>query len=120
MPKCIGEVECIHCGYCCGYRRDSTFGGVFYSNGEEIPEDVITVAEDNFRIPVDENDVCIYLEKLDNGFNRCKIYDRKPIMCSNHYCLTEKKIKVLRQIIEELKVKCAERDKKVVLLNKGV
>jgi len=38
------------CGYCCGYRRDTYFGGSSY--------------EDGTTIPVDEDDVCIYLEKL--------------------------------------------------------
>ena len=109
MKKYIGQVDCIMCGKCCGYRNNQFFGGCYYSEKEDLPPDVVVVKEkDGFRIPVDENDVCIYLEKLDNGFAKCKIQEKKPIMCKLYYCLIEKKVKSLENIIEYLKVKCKE------------
>lgn len=74
---------------------------------EEVPEGIEVVkTEEGFTIPVDEDDVCIYLEKLDNGFTRCTIQDKKPRMCKLYYCLPENKVKQLQVIIEELKEKC--------------
>lgn len=100
------HVDCIQCGYCCGYRNNGYFGGCSYANDEEVPSDIITIEKEDGRyIPVDEEDVCIYLEKLDNGFARCTIQDKKPKMCKLYYCLTEKKIKYLQTIIDELKEK---------------
>lgn len=90
--KYKGQLDCIQCGYCCGYRRETPFGGAEY--------------EDGTKIPVDEDDVCIYLEKLDNGFTRCKIQDKKPKMCKLFYCLPEQKVRQLQTIIDELKLKC--------------
>lgn len=112
MPKkCIGELDCIMCGYCCGHRRDSFFGGCSYSKDENIPEDVIVVEEDAcFKIPVDENDTCIYLNKLDNGFAVCTIQDKKPLMCKLYYCMIETKIRELDAVKAHLVKKCSERD----------
>ncbi|KYK22694.1 hypothetical protein AYK24_00270 [Thermoplasmatales archaeon SG8-52-4] len=74
---------------------------------EEVPENIEVVkSEEGFTIPVDEDDVCIYLEKLDNGFTRCTIQDKKPRMCKLYYCLTENKVKRLKVIVDELKEKC--------------
>ena len=83
------------CGYCCGYRRETPFGGAEYADGSVIP--------------VDQDDVCIHLEKLDNGFTRCKIHGEKPEMCKVYYCLTECKVRQLQVIIEELKIKAEKR-----------
>ena len=103
----VGKVDCVMCGYCCGYRRDYEFGGASYAKDEEVPENVITVeSEEGFTIPVDGDDVCIYLEKLNNGFAKCGIHDKKPKMCKLYYCLTEKKVKQLQTIVDELKEKC--------------
>lgn len=97
-------VDCVMCGYCCGYRRDRHFGGCSYSKNEKIPSGIETVeTEDGFTIPVDENDVCIYLEKLNNGFAKCSIQDKKPKMCKLYNCLTLKKARYLQTIIEHLK-----------------
>lgn len=113
--KCIGELDCIMCGYCCGYRRDSQFGGCSYSKEERVPEGIIVVEEDDsFRIPVDENDTCIYLKKLDNGFAICTIQDKKPDMCKLYYCMIERKIKELDKIKEHLIKECNKRDKVVL------
>jgi Fe-S-cluster containining protein len=90
--KLKNYVECIQCGYCCGYRRDSFFGGCEYPDGK--------------KIPVDTEDVCIYLEKLDNGFARCSIQEDKPEMCKLYYCLPEQKVRQLKPIIEHLKERC--------------
>ena len=69
MPNRIKNyTDCIMCGYCCGYRRDTPFGGCEYAEDENIPKGVQTVDR---KIPVDEEDTCIYLEKLNNGFARC-------------------------------------------------
>jgi len=105
--KIKDKVECIMCGYCCGYRRNYEFGGASYMPDEEVPENIEVVkSEEGFTIPVDEDDVCIYLEKLDNGFTRCTIQDKKPRMCKLYYCLTENKVKRLKVIVDELKEKC--------------
>ena len=85
-------MDCVQCVYCCGYRRETHFGGVAYEDGTEIP--------------VDKDDVCIHLEKIDNGFARCKIHDRKPKVCRLFYCLTEQKVRQLQTIVNELKAKC--------------
>jgi len=109
--KFIGEVDCIMCGYCCGYRRDSDFGGCSYSKEEYVPEDIIVIEdEEGFRIPVDDNDTCIYLKPLDNGMAVCKIQDKKPKMCKLYYCMIERKIRELDKIKEHLVKKCSERD----------
>lgn len=100
-------VDCCMTGYCCGYRRESYFGGCAYSENEAIPKDVITEKRGNeYYIPVDEDDVCIYLEKQNNGFARCGIHEKKPKMCKLYNCLTEKKIKYISVIVEDLKAKC--------------
>lgn len=110
--KCIGEVDCMMCGYCCGYRRDSHFGGCSYSKEETIPDGVIVIEEEDcFRIPVDEDDTCIYLNKLDNGFAICSIHDKKPNMCKLYYCMLETKIRELDKIKEHLIKRCNERDR---------
>ena len=102
--KYVGQVDCIMCGYCCGYRRDTPFGGASYAFDEEVPEGIEVVETDEgYTIPVDEDDTCIYLEKLDNGFARCSIHDRKPIMCKKFYCLTQQKARQLQTIVNELK-----------------
>ena len=105
--KSIGELDCIRCGYCCGYRREGKHGGKSYERKEDVPPGVIVVQDNwGFTIPVDDDGVCIYMEKLDNGFTRCKIHDKKPLMCNLHYCLTEKKVRYLKAIVEDLKAKC--------------
>jgi len=95
--------DCIRCGWCCGYRRDSKFGGCEYAEDEHIPADVITEGR---KIPVDEDDVCIYLEKLNNGFAVCTIQDKKPKMCKLYNCLNEQKVRQLKSVVEYLKEKC--------------
>ena len=101
--KYVGQVDCIMCGYCCGYRRDTLFGGCSYAKGEKVPDDVITEETDEgSAIPVDENDVCIYLEKLDNGFTRCGIHEKRPKMCKLFYCNTKQKARQLQTIVDEL------------------
>lgn len=109
--KCIGELDCIMCGYCCGYRRDSFFGGCSYSKDEVVPEGIIVIEEeDGFRIPVNDDDVCIYLDTMDNGFAICTIQGKKPNMCKLYYCMIETKIKGLNKISDFLVEKCVERD----------
>jgi len=99
-------VDCCMTGYCCGYRRDSYFGGVSYMPDEAVPEGVQTYWKDNEKfIPVDADDVCVYLEKLNNGFTKCSIHDKRPRTCRLYSCLTEKKVKYLSVIVEELKGK---------------
>lgn len=74
---------------------------------ETIPSGIVTIEKEGKQyIPVDEWDVCIYLEKLNNGFTRCLIHNKKPRMCRLYNCLTEKKIKYIQAITEELKDKC--------------
>lgn len=105
--KYKGQLDCIQCGYCCGYRRNTRFGGASYAKDEPVPEGIEVVkTEEGFTIPVDLDDVCIYLDKLDNGFARCTIHDKKPNMCKLYYCLTEQKVRQLQPIIEYLKSKC--------------
>ncbi len=100
-------LDCIQCGHCCGYRRDSHFGGCSYSENEKIPPGIKTIKKGNeFFIPVDENDVCVYLVKLNNGFAKCGIQDKKPNVCKLYNCLTEKKIRYLQVIVGLLKKKC--------------
>lgn len=100
-------VDCIMCGYCCGYRRESYFGGCSYSKNEEIPSDVTTVKKgDEYFIPVDDDDTCIYLVKKNNGFAKCGIHDKKPRMCKLYNCLTEKKVNYSQIITEHLKERC--------------
>ena len=114
--KYIGELDCIMCGYCCGYRRDSFFGGCSYSKDEGVPDGIVVMEEeDGFRIPVDENDTCIYLKPLDNGFAVCTIHDKKPLMCKLYYCMIERKIRELDKIKEYLVKECDKRDKTVLL-----
>lgn len=104
MEKYIGQVDCIMCGYCCGYRREYKFGGASYAKDEPVPEGVIVnETEDGFTIPVDEDDTCIYLAKLDNGFARCGIHDKRPNMCRLYYCLKKQKARQLQAIVNELK-----------------
>ena len=99
-------VDCCMTGYCCGYRRESHFGGVSYMPGEDIPEGIETYEkEGEYFIPVDGQDTCIYLEKLNNGFTRCSVHDKRPRTCRLYNCLTEKKVKYLSIIIEGLKDK---------------
>lgn len=97
-------VDCVMCGYCCGYRRDSHFGGCSYSKDEKVPSNITTIKdEEGFTIPVDKDDTCIYLEKLNNGFARCSIQDKKPKMCKLYSCMTLKKARYLQTIVEHLK-----------------
>lgn len=106
MKKYAGQVDCMSCGYCCGYRRDTEFGGASYTRDESVPDGILVrETEEGFTIPVDEDDVCIYLEKLDNGFTRCSIHEKKPNMCKLFYCLTEQKVRQLQTIVDELKLK---------------
>lgn len=108
MKKYVGQLDCIQCGYGCGYRRDTPFGGVAYAKDELVPDDVEVVdTKDGYAIPVDADDVCIYLEKLDNGFTKCKIHEKKPQMCKLYYCLIEQKVRQLQTIVDELKEKAA-------------
>ena len=107
MKKLKGQLDCIACGFCCGYRRKTYFGGASYAKDEYVPDDVEVVETDEgYTIPVDEDDTCIYLTKLDNGFTRCSIHEKKPKMCKLFYCLTEQKVRQLQPIIDELKSKC--------------
>lgn len=99
-------VECCRTGYCCGYRRDSYFGGVSFQPDEVVPPGVEVIFRDGERfIPVDEDDVCIYLKKLDNGFAECGIHDKKPLTCRLYNCMTVKKAKYVQVIVDELKEK---------------
>ena len=101
------KVTCIMSGYCCGFRRETNFGGASYAINEKVPDNVTVIkTKEGYTIPVDGDDVCIYLEKLDNGFTKCGIHDKKPNMCKLYYCLTEKKVKYLQVIMDELKEKC--------------
>ncbi len=110
MEKIDGQLDCIQCGYGCGYRRDYHFGGVAYAHDEPVPKGVEAYwTEEGYAIPVDQDDVCIYLEKLDNGFTRCKIHDKKPRVCKLYYCLTEAKVRQLQTIVDELKIKAEKR-----------
>ena len=106
--KYIGEVECIQCGYCCGYRRSSTFGGCQYAPDEPVPEGI--EVDEEKTVPVDANDVCIYLEQLDNGFARCTVHDKRPKMCRLYYCHIETKLLALGWIRRFLEQKRKERD----------
>lgn len=101
--KPLGKVDCVQCGYCCGYRRETHFGGASYAKDEPVPKGIKTVeTEEGFTILVDEDDVCIYLEKLDNGFAKCSIHEKKPIMCKLFYCNTKQKARQLQTIVDEL------------------
>jgi Fe-S-cluster containining protein len=94
-------------GYCCGYRRDSHFGGSSYMPGEPVPEGVETYERDGEHfIPVDADDICVHLVKLNNGFTRCAIHDKRPKTCRLYSCLTEKKVVYLNAIAEELRIRC--------------
>lgn len=102
-------IECCRTGHCCGLHREHSNdkhqeGIVAYVEGEKVPKGVKTkqIGKDNF-ISINKNGTCIYLEKLNNGFTKCNIYDKRPNMCRVYNCLTEKKIKYLNIIIEELK-----------------
>ena len=96
-------VDCIRCGYCCGYRRGSHFGGCSYSKDEKVPSDIPTIERDGEHfITVTAEDVCVYLEKLNNGFARCTIQDKKPNMCKLFYCNTKQKARQLQTIVDEL------------------
>jgi hypothetical protein len=91
------------CGYSCGYRRESAFGGASYAKDEPVPEGISVVkTNEGFTIPVDEDDKCIYLKILDNGFTRCTIQDKKPKMCRLFYCLPGQKARQLQTIVDEL------------------
>lgn len=104
VEKYRGQLTCIQCGYGCGYRRDTPFGGVSYGLDEEVPEDVEIVERNGEKfIPVDENDTCIYLVKFDNGFTKCGIHEKKPKTCRLFYCLPEQKARQLQIIVDELK-----------------
>ena len=97
-------VDCVSCGNCCGYRRDSALGDWSFSQEEGVPEGVSVVEKDEvFMTPVDNDGTCIYLEVLNNGFTRCKIHDNKPKMCALYNCLTEKKIRYLQDVIHDLR-----------------
>lgn len=74
---------------------------------EPVPCGVETYERDGEHfIPVDKDDTCIYLVKLDNGFTRCSIHEKRPRTCRLYNCLTEKKIVYLRAIVDELKARC--------------
>jgi len=104
MGKLEGQVDCIMCGYCCGYRRTIDFGGASYGRKETVPEDVLVKeTSEGFTIPVDADDTCVYLVKLDNGFARCGIHDKSPLMCKLFYCLPKQKARQLLPIVDELK-----------------
>jgi Fe-S-cluster containining protein len=97
------QVDCVMCGYCCGYRRETEFGGASYAENEPIPEGIkVKKTDEGYTILVDEDDTCIYLEKLDNGFARCSIHDKRPKMCKLFYCLTQQKARQLQTIVDEL------------------
>ena len=99
-------VDCCRTGYCCGNGRDSALGDWAYVD-EPVPEGVTTIEKDGeYLLPVDDDGTCIYLEIHDNGFTSCSIQDKKPKMCALYNCLTEKKIKYINVIVEELKGKC--------------
>jgi Fe-S-cluster containining protein len=103
MRELVGKVDCIMCGHCCGYRMEKDFGGVSYAEDEIIPDGIKTEkTEYGFTIPVNEDDVCIYLIKLNNGFTRCGVYDKRPNMCKLFYCLTQQKGRQLQKIVDEL------------------
>ena len=73
---------------------------------EDIPAGIETYEKDGeYFIPVDGDDVCIYLEKLNNGFTRCRIHDKRPRTCRLYNCMTVNKVKQINVIIEELKGK---------------
>jgi Fe-S-cluster containining protein len=74
---------------------------------EKIPDGVATYEKDGEHfIPVDDEDICIYLERLDNGFTRCGIHEKRPRTCRLYNCLTEKKVRYLGVIVDELQRKC--------------
>ena len=99
-------VDCVRSCFCCGYRRDSHFGVVSYLEDETIPDDVQTIKrDDEYFIPVDDDDTCIYLVKENNGFTSCGIHDKRPRTCRLYSCLTEKKVKYLEVITDELREK---------------
>ena len=100
------QLDCIMCGWCCGYRRDSYFGGASYQKGERVPRGIkVNKTDEGYTIPVDEEDTCIYLEKLNNGFTRCSIHNKRPEMCKNYNCLPKQKARNLQRIVDELKEK---------------
>jgi Fe-S-cluster containining protein len=95
-------IDCCMTGFCCGYRRDSHFGGVSYMPDEVVPPGIDVYFKNGERfIPVDKDDTCIYLEKLNNGFTRCSIHEKRPRTCRLYNCLTEKKVKYLNVIVRE-------------------
>lgn len=105
MNKLRGQLDCVMCGHSCGYRSDVPCN-VFYEKNESVPDGVEVIkTEKGYELPVDQDNVCIYLEKLDNGFTRCGIHDKKPRMCKAFYCLPQHKVRQLQVIIEELKTK---------------
>ena len=74
---------------------------------EPVPEGVETYDRDGEHfIPVDEDDICIYLGKLNNGFTRCGIHDKRPRTCRLYSCLTKKKAVYLEAIAAELRAGC--------------
>ena len=104
MKKYEGQVDCIQCGFCCGYRRETAFGGCSYGREERVPNAVDVVeTEEGYTVPTDADDVCIYLSRLDNGFARCSIHDKRPKMCRLFYCLKEQKARQLQTIVDELR-----------------
>jgi len=74
---------------------------------EKVPNGVTTYKKNGeCFIPVDDEDTCIYLERLDNGFTRCGIHEKRPRTCRLYDCLTEKKVRYLRAIADELEARC--------------
>ena len=101
--KYVDQLQCVMCGYCCGFRRETQFGGCSYEKNEPVPEGIeVEKTDEGFTIPVDEDDICIYLKKLDNGFARCGIHDKRPKMCRLFYCLPVQKARQLQTIVDEL------------------
>ena len=107
-------VDCCRTGHCCGLHREHSTdkhpeGIVAYVKDEKVPKGIKTTlrGEDSF-IPIKDDGTCLYLKVFNNGFTECTIYDKRPKMCRLYNCLTEKKIKYLNMIIQELKDGCTD------------
>lgn len=92
------HIPCLRCGYCCGHRRKNFFGGTFYRPHETIPDGVEVIydgEEHVFKLPVNEDDVCIYLN-VENDITTCTIHDIKPEACREWYCPDVRKQSILK------------------------